>query len=84
MLNSIEHVSSTTHKNYQQMKRILALSLSDVEFIMLVNVKMMLVNVKMPTIVGILTFISKINFMLSRVEHDTNFITPGRQDPIHM
>ena len=30
----------------------------------------MLINVKMPTIVGILTFISRINFVLSRVEHE--------------
>ena len=28
-----------------------------------------------PTIVGILTFISKINFMLSLVEHEKCFIT---------
>ena len=35
-----------------------ALSLSDVVFIMLKNVKM-------PTIVGILTFMSRINFVLS-------------------
>ena len=34
------------------------LSLSDVVLIMLINVKM-------PTIVGILTFVSKINFVLS-------------------
>ena len=37
-------------------------SLSDVVFIMLINVKM-------PTIVGTLTFISRINFMLNWVEH---------------
>ena len=30
----------------------------------------MLINVKMPTIVGILTFMSRINFVLSRVEHE--------------
>ena len=36
----------------------LAFKLSDVVFIMLINVKM-------PTIVGILTFMSMINFMLS-------------------
>ena len=36
------------------MKKFLALSLSDVVFIMLINVKM-------PTNVGILTFMSKIN-----------------------
>ena len=42
----------------RQMKKFLALSLSDVRFIMLINVKM-------PTIVGILTFMSRINFVLS-------------------
>ena len=35
----------------------------------------MLINVKMPTMVGILTFMSMINFMLSSVEHETKFIT---------
>ena len=29
----------------------------------------MLINVKMPTVVGILTFISRINFVLSSAEH---------------
>ena len=38
----------------RQMKMFLALSLSDIVFIMLINVKM-------PTIVGILTFMSRIN-----------------------
>ena len=38
-------------------KKFLALSLSDVII--------MLINVKMPTIVGILTFMSRINFVLS-------------------
>ena len=40
----------------------------------------MLINVKMPTIVGILTFMSKINFVLSCVEHEKSFITsrPGQ------
>ena len=60
MLNSTEHEISTAHKKviYRQMKEFLALSLSDVVFIMLINVKM-------PTIVGILTFMSRINFVLS-------------------
>ena len=40
-----------------------ALSLSDVIFIMLINVKM-------TTIVGILTFMSTINFELGSVEHE--------------
>ena len=48
----------------------LALSLSDTVFIMLTNVKM-------PTIVGILTFMSRINFVLSQVEHEFFFITSG-------
>ena len=43
---------------YRQMKKFLALSLSDAVFIILINVKM-------PTIVGILTFMSRINFVLS-------------------
>ena len=39
----------------------------------------MLINVKMPTIVGILTFMSRINFMISRVEHEKKFysLRPG-------
>ena len=52
------------------MKKFLALSLSNVVFIMLINVKM-------STIVGILTFMSRINFVLSRVEHEKSFITSG-------
>ena len=52
------------------MKKFLALSLSYVVFIMLINVKM-------PTIVGILIFMSRINFLLSRVEYGKSFITLG-------
>ena len=37
----------------------------------------MLINDKMPTIVGILTFMSIMNLMLSRVEHEKCFITSG-------
>ena len=37
----------------------------------------MLINVKMRTIVGILTFISWISFMLSWVEYEKSFITSG-------
>ena len=60
-------------QKYRQMKKFLALSLSDVVFIMLINVKM-------STIVGILTFMSRINFVLSSVEHRKSFITsvPGQ------
>ena len=46
----------------------LAFKLTDVVFILLMNVKM-------PTIVGILTFMSRINFVLSWVEHEKSFTT---------
>ena len=61
MLNSTEHEISTANKKklkYRQMKTFLALSFSDVVFILLIDVKM-------PTIVGILTCMSRINFVLS-------------------
>ena len=47
-----------------------AVTLSDVVFIMLINVEM-------PTIVGILTFMSRIKFVLSCDEHEKSFITSG-------
>ena len=55
------------------MKKLIALSLSDAVFIMLINVKM-------PTIVGILTFMSRINFVLRWVEHWKSLTTlcPGQ------
>ena len=57
------------------MKKFLALSVSGVVFIMLINVKM-------PTIFGILTFMSRINFVPSWVEHEKSFITSvPDQDP---
>ena len=37
----------------------------------------MLINVKMPTIVGILTFMSWISFVLSWVEYEKSFIILG-------
>ena len=39
-----------------------------------------LINVKMTTNIGIFTFMSRINFMLSGVEHEKSFITSG---PVH-
>ena len=44
----------------------------------------LLINDKMPTIIGILTFMSRINFIISRVEHEIFFITlgPASQSPI--
>ena len=55
------------------MNKFLALNLSDVVFIMLMNIKM-------PTIVGILTFMSRINFVLTWAEHGKSFITLGPVD----
>ena len=52
------------------MKKFLHFSLSDVVFIMLMNIKM-------PTIVGILIFMSKLNFVLSLVEYEKSLITSG-------
>ena len=37
----------------------------------------LLINVKKPTINDILTFISRMNFVLSWVEHEKSFITSG-------
>ena len=53
---------------YLELKQFLALSLSDVVFIMLINVKI-------STIVGILTLMSIKHFMRSRVEHEKSIIT---------
>ena len=60
MLNSTEYEVSSAHKKlkYRQIKKFLAVSSSDVVFIMLINVKV-------PTLVGILTLMNRINFMLS-------------------
>ena len=44
-------------------------------FILLINIKMP--TFKMPTIVGILTFMSRINFVLRQIEHGKSFITSG-------
>ena len=37
----------------------------------------MLINIKMAAIVGTLTFMNRINFVLSSVEHGKSFITSG-------
>ena len=55
---------------YRQIKKFLALSISDA-------LSIMLINVKMPTIGGLLTFMSRINFVLNQVEHVKRFITSG-------
>ena len=37
----------------------------------------LLIDVKMPTTVGILIFMSRKNFMLNCIEHEKSFITSG-------
>ena len=59
MFNSTEPEISTAHKTkILTKKKFLALSISESVFIMLINVKI-------PTVVGILTHMSRINFVLS-------------------
>ena len=45
----------------------------------------LLINVKMPKIVGILTLMSRKKFMLNWVEHEKSFITsgPGKTQNCH-
>ena len=54
MLNSTEHEIATAHKKlkYRQRMKFIALSLSDVVFILLINVKMPTININMPIIAG--------------------------------
>ena len=59
MLNSTEHKISTVHKIKMQTNREVSCFKSIKWCIIL------LINFKMPTIVGILTFMSRINFVLS-------------------
>ena len=66
MLISTEHeIQLLIKTKITTIKKFLALSLSDVVFIMLINGKM-------PTIAGIFTFMSKINFVSEK-----SFITSG-------
>ena len=70
MFKSAEHEILNANK-YNKNVKISAFSGSD-ELIMPF---FQLINVKMPTIVGILTFKSRKNFMLGRVEHGKSVIT---------
>ena len=70
MLNSAEHEILNTHK-CKHIKKFSCFSDSD-------KLRMLFfLNVKMTTIVGILTLMSRKNFMLTRVEHEKSFITSG-------
>ena len=71
MLNSVEHDILNAHK-YEGIKKFVFLG-SDKPRVLYFP----LINVKMPRIVGILTFMSRKNFVLSRVEHEKSFITSG-------
>ena len=62
--------------NMLKVKTLLAFKLSDLVFIKLINVKM-------STIVGILTFMSLINFMLSWVEYEKKFYNLGSWSLVH-
>ena len=64
-------------KMLKNIKLFLALKLSDV-------VVILKINVKMPTIVGILTFMSRIKFMLSWVEHEKVLFPLGQTYSNHV
>ena len=70
MLNSTEHDISTALKKTKKLKikTFLAFKLSKVLFIVLINVKM-------PKIVGILTFMSMINFIAQLLNKNTKYKT---------
>ena len=70
MLNSTEHEILNAHKYKNIMKFSFLLAQISLECYFV-----LLINVKMPTIVGILTCMSRKNFMLSWAEHNFSFIT---------
>ena len=59
MLNSTEFEVSVAHKNYNIEKQRFPLALKHAD-----DVFILLINIKMPAVVDILTFMSRINFML--------------------
>ena len=65
MLNSAKHeiLNAKKYKNISRNSAFFQVQTS-------LECYFLIMNVKMPTTVGILTFISMKNFMLSRVEHD--------------
>ena len=72
MLNLVEHEILNAHK-YKNIKKLSFFSDSDKPRMLF----FLLTKVKMPTIVGILTFMSRKKFMLNSVEHEKSFIAPG-------
>ena len=72
MLNSVEHEILKAHTcKYKTIKKSNIFLGSDKPRMLFFP----LINVKMPTIVGILTFMNRKNFMLNSVEHEKSFIT---------
>ena len=71
MLNSTEHENSTVLKIKTKMLQKIIFFFYFRRYVVFI----MLINVKMPTYVGILTFMSMINLILGRVEHEKSFIT---------
>ena len=69
MLNSVEHEILNAHK-YKNIKKFSFLGSDKPRMVFFP-----LLHAKMPTIVGILTFMSRKNFMLIWVEHEKSFIT---------
>ena len=72
MLNSIEYKNLIAHM-YENIKKF---SIFQAQ-IGLECYFFLLIDVKMPTVVGILTLMSKKKFMLSCVEHEKSFIASG-------
>ena len=72
MLTLVEHEILNAHK-YKKYQEIQLFSDSDKPRMLF----FLLMHVKMPTIVGILTFMSRKNFMRNRVEHEKSFIPSG-------
>ena len=79
MLNSTGHEISTAHKNENTEKlRSFWLKVSQMLYYHTYKI-----NVKMPTIVGILTFMSRINCMLSSVGHERGFIHRDKESGVY-
>ena len=72
MLNSAEHeiLNAHNYKKYQEIQLFVGEDKPRKLFFPLINVEM-------PTVVGILTFMSRKHFMLSCVEHVKSIITSG-------
>ena len=71
MLNSAEHRILNAHK-YKTIKKFIFLGSNQPRTLFF-----LLINVKTPTNVGTLIFISREKFMLCWVEHEKSFITSG-------